>query len=459
MADEDAQDVNGTPQGPRGQVRVDGATIYVTVAIAGVNITIAKRNLEHFDAQDPYFFDSDYTIAGSTGFLLWEANWLLLRLLRGPAAAAAAAATVPPPSIAAAPATPAAPQPPYASEPAPATPTPDGSAAAAAAATAAAASLQPDGGASQPPRPPQPQPPPPLDLDLGRLLSGRRVLDLGSGTGLAGLCAAAAGAHVLLTDLASVCSGALRQNVARNEHHEHHEHVRPGAGSGPGEGGGGSGSGCGGGAERAAGAGNAAPAGVGSGRSGGGGAGPWAGSVPVGRCGGSAAVMALDWTEPLGPQVAASGGNDPREADFILAVDTIWLLDIFHAFIDVVLAVLTHHGTTAAAAAAATATARQPADTRESAAADGPGSSSGGAGGGVGVGGVGGVGPPSSRKACFLAFVERAGEDSKLFIKKERVVEELRGRGCDVEVLVAEQVDVDGVGRPGRVLRVTRARQ
>ena len=41
----------GTPDGPRGLVRVDGPTIYVTVAIAGVHITIAKRNLEHFDAQ------------------------------------------------------------------------------------------------------------------------------------------------------------------------------------------------------------------------------------------------------------------------------------------------------------------------------------------------------------------------------------------------------------------------
>lgn len=169
--------------------------------------------------QDPYFFDSDYTIAGSTGFLLWEANWLLLRLMRGP---------------------------------------------------------------------------------LRPLLAGRRVLDLGSGTGLAGLAAAAGtGAHVLLTDLASVCSGLLRQNVQRN------------ATAGP----------------AAAAAAGAAAVGVdgpgwvqqGLGGYGGGAAGgPWPGAVAVGA--GSAAVMALDWTEPLGPQVAAAGGTDPRDADVILAV-------------------------------------------------------------------------------------------------------------------------------------------
>ncbi|PNH00633.1 hypothetical protein TSOC_013531, partial [Tetrabaena socialis] len=299
--------------------------------------------------QDPYFFDQDYTIAGSTGFLLWEANWLLLRLLRG------------------------------APSPSPAQP------------------------AARP------------TLHLGRLLRGRRVLELGSGTGLAGLCAAAAGAHVLLTDLASVCAGALAPNLQRNARAGGAGQAGAGAGAGTGGGGAGAADGA---AEAGAEARVAESGAAALGR-------PWAGAVAVGQ--GSAAVMALDWTEPLGPQ-AREGGNDPRDADFILAVDTIWLLDILRCFIEVVLAVLRHTPS---------------ADPGPNADAD-PGSGPE----------VPAPPPPLVQRACFLAFVERAGADSKLFVRGGVVEQELRARGCVVEVLVAEEVDVDGVQRPGRVLRV-----
>ncbi|KAK9842450.1 hypothetical protein WJX81_000737 [Elliptochloris bilobata] len=52
------------------------------------------------------------------------------------------------------------------------------------------------------------------------LLRGKRVLDLGAGTGAAGLAAGLLGARVLLTDLPHLLPG-LTRNVAANELQEH----------------------------------------------------------------------------------------------------------------------------------------------------------------------------------------------------------------------------------------------
>jgi hypothetical protein len=64
--------------------------IYVSAEVAGCRISIARKNLE-YDAEelDVYLFEPDYTIAGSTGFLLWPGTWVLLDLLRGEARALA----------------------------------------------------------------------------------------------------------------------------------------------------------------------------------------------------------------------------------------------------------------------------------------------------------------------------------------------------------------------------------
>ncbi|KAJ1637780.1 hypothetical protein T492DRAFT_949666 [Pavlovales sp. CCMP2436] len=49
-----------------------------------------------------------------------------------------------------------------------------------------------------------------------RLAAGAPVLELGAGTGLAGLSAACLGGHVLLTDVRAIANGVLRRNVELN---------------------------------------------------------------------------------------------------------------------------------------------------------------------------------------------------------------------------------------------------
>jgi predicted nicotinamide N-methyase len=58
----------------------------------------------------------------------------------------------------------------------------------------------------------------------GRSLSdrirGRRVLEMGAGIGLVSLCSAAAGAHVLCTDLPAIVDGILARNISANTSEE-----------------------------------------------------------------------------------------------------------------------------------------------------------------------------------------------------------------------------------------------
>lgn len=101
-----------------------------------------------------------------------------------------------------------------------------------------------------------------LSGDLVDCIRGRKCIELGCGTGFVGLCAAAAGGHVLLTDVASVVRDSAAHNLRRNS-----------------------------GSEVSASGDGAAAA-------------EWAGARNVGL--GTAAATPLDWCKPVGAQASGA---------------------------------------------------------------------------------------------------------------------------------------------------------
>eukprot|EP00756_Hemistasia_phaeocysticola_P006946 Hpha_TRINITY_DN14061_c0_g1::TRINITY_DN14061_c0_g1_i1::g.44374::m.44374 len=122
-----------------------------------------------------------------------------------------------------------------------------------------------------------------LQGPLGERLEGKRVLELGAGIGLAGLCAAAAGAHVLVTDLPAIVYGVIEPNIARN---------------------------------------SAATGGVTCGA--------WHSFNPIGCRGGSAKGMPLDWNVGVGEQ--GGDGCCPLEAEVVMAAEVVWLDELIEPF-------------------------------------------------------------------------------------------------------------------------------
>lgn len=176
-----------------------------------------------------------------------------------------------------------------------------------------------------------------------RVEGGRRVVELGSGTGLLGLCAAAVGGHVLLTDIAAVAKTSLKQNVLLNSSSSSSN--AESAGSSSTSGGSSSGAAAAGAADSGAPSADA-PAAASSvssvvdGVDGGTVSTPgedagesWAEAVPVGVHGGSASAAALDWTVPVTDQTAP---NDPRNADLLIACECVWLEELAGPFVDTI---------------------------------------------------------------------------------------------------------------------------
>jgi len=165
---------------------------------------------------------------------------------------------------------------------------------------------------------------------LADSIRGKRVLELGSGTGLLGLAAAAAGAQVVLTDVPTMVDALIWPNVLANARNH-----------------------------------------------------------------GAAAAQPLDWYKPVADQLSPL---DVREAEVVLAVDAIWLLELVEPFVCTTSELLR--------------------------------------------------GP--RRPQFILAFRERAKEESKAFVSSAFLIEELRAAG----VSSALRGEYDAPETEGRLTRV-----
>eukprot|EP01060_Flectonema_neradi_P014044 TRINITY_DN20763_c0_g1_i1.p1 TRINITY_DN20763_c0_g1~~TRINITY_DN20763_c0_g1_i1.p1 ORF type:complete len:250 (+),score=47.17 TRINITY_DN20763_c0_g1_i1:52-801(+) len=176
--------------------------IEVKANCRGKEVTILRKDLDEEDGQDPNFFDSDYTVAGATGFTIWDGAWSLIKQ---------------------------------------------------------------------------------VDEGLYSLFEGKKVLEMGSGTGLAGLCIASTGSHVMLTDLQPVVEDVLKDNIQLNRSLETN---------------------------------SAIPKSL------------WGTtSIPVGD--GTASAKALNWCKPLTSQL---NSEDLSDIAYVVASEVVWLKELVEPF-------------------------------------------------------------------------------------------------------------------------------
>eukprot|EP00730_Choanoeca_flexa_P011620 TRINITY_DN27299_c0_g1_i1.p1 TRINITY_DN27299_c0_g1~~TRINITY_DN27299_c0_g1_i1.p1 ORF type:complete len:273 (+),score=30.34 TRINITY_DN27299_c0_g1_i1:153-971(+) len=132
--------------------------------------------------------------------------------------------------------------------------------------------------------------------DHADVFENKRILELGSGTGLMGLCLAkGTESHVAMTDVPAIVDEMTRMNIAANANQDA---SLPSADSMA-----------------------------------------WPGSTAVGN--GSATASPLDWTVPSSQQLV--GGCDPADCDLIIGAETVWLKELIEPYVTTVVGVLRRH--------------------------------------------------------------------------------------------------------------------
>lgn len=128
-----------------------------------------------------------------------------------------------------------------------------------------------------------------LNEQMGQEFRGKRIIELGSGTGLLGVALAAHGARVVCTDLTPIVDGILAKNIDGN---------------------------------RKSASADESPE-------------SWLNGKPVGDVGGTLAALSLDWTLPLDPQLPGA-----FDCDHVLAAETVWLEELIVPFVETFVALL-----------------------------------------------------------------------------------------------------------------------
>ena len=59
---------------------LDYGMVRIEATVQGTTVHVLRKDLDADDGPDPNFWDPDYTVAASTGMLMWEGSWAAVEL-------------------------------------------------------------------------------------------------------------------------------------------------------------------------------------------------------------------------------------------------------------------------------------------------------------------------------------------------------------------------------------------